>query len=635
MSHRSSFVALVCLSLASMAALGCTVTGRTGDSGTGTGSDGGGGANDAFAPAGSIVVMPADYEATINGAPVEIDYQAFRVESDGTMTDVSSTAIFSAASLGTFAGAHFTSGTDRGGRTTIQATSGGRTGNTTLTLHLERDIVESGAPADAPTHFGGTADPANAPSIVYPDDSVMIPPNLEHFELHFMPNGSSLFRLDVMTGPVLLHLYFDCMEPVGGGCVFTPSHETWGAISDAARGLGPVTYTLTGTDSAGRVGTSEPRTIQVANEDITGGVYYWNAGGGAIMRYEFGVPGALEERFLGVAETGTGTMCVGCHTVSRDGTRIAVGTGIPTTTFQVFDVASRTRLLRRPAGGAAFPSQPAFCSFSPDASQLVVSGPHGLGLMNQTDGTITAMITSSNSSMPDWSPDGNHMVYVQVPGAGIGSIDAPAVTSGTIARLDFDGTNWALGPSLADAAGGNNYHPTYSPDGEWVVYNRSPSNIGSMGAGDSSGGSSDCVTDAEMWVVSSSGGGAAMQLDIGPVDRPTDGVCASWPKFDPTTYMDHGQPLFWVAWATARGYGLRYGDGSIMQIWMAAFDPARAAAGQPATHRAFRLPFQNIASGNHIAQWVTHVERMTCSSNADCGGEFCVDGRCYEQAPVF
>jgi len=26
---------------------------------------------------------------------------------------------------------------------------------------------------------------------------------------------------------------------------------------------------------------------------------------------------------------------------------------------------------------------------------------------------------------------------------------------------------------------------------------------------------------------------------------------------------------------------------------------------------------------------------MTCTSNADCGGEFCYMGRCYDQVPVF
>ena len=49
----------------------------------------------------------------------------------------------------------------------------------------------------------------------------------------------------------------------------------------------------------------------------------------------------------------------------------------------------------------------------------------------------------------------------------------------------------------------------------------------------------------------------------------------------------------------------------------------------------FRLPFQDITTGNHIAQWVTTVERQTCSTDVECSGEFCIDGRCYQQPPLF
>ncbi len=618
MSHRFSFAALFCLGLF---AFGCTVTGRTGaDTGPGGGTD----TNsrvDAFAGPGAIVVLPANYEATIMGAPVEVDYQAFRVEAGGAMTDVTAMATFTIGGLGTFTGSHFTSGTDRGGIATVIATVGASSGNTMITLHLNRDIVDPSAPSDAPTMFGGTPDASAAPAFVYPDDGVMIPPNLERFELHFRPvSGTTLFRMDLSTGPVELRIFFGCQEPVGGGCIYTPDHDTWGAIAAAARGLGPVTYTLTATDGAGRVGTSEPRHIQFANEDIMGGVYYWNAAAGSIMRYEFGVPGAVEETYL----RGNTINCIGCHAVSRDGRRIAVGRGIPTSNVQVYDVATRMQVYQnfRDSAGTALGWRPNFFSFNPTATQIVGSNPRGLRIADATGQLLIQDIAATNASMPDWSPDGDQIVYVSVPGT---AIEAPAVSGGSIAVVDYDGSSWVPGATLAAADGGNNYHPTYSPDSAWVLYNRSPSNINSMG---NSTGDGDCVTDAEMWMVAASGTGAATRLDIG-------GACSSWPKFDPTPYRDHGHPLFWVAWATARGYGLRYADGSIMQIWMAAFDPTLAEMGMSPTHPAFRLPFQNIATGNHIAQWVTHIERMGCTTDAECGGEFCIDNRCFQEPPVF
>jgi hypothetical protein len=43
------------------------------------------------------------------------------------------------------------------------------------------------------------------------------------------------------------------------------------------------------------------------------------------------------------------------------------------------------------------------------------------------------------------------------------------------------------------------------------------------------------------------------------------------------------------------------------QVWMAAFHPDRAQAQNDPTDPAFRLPFQNIDSNNHIAQWTEQV----------------------------
>ena len=40
---------------------------------------------------------------------------------------------------------------------------------------------------------------------------------------------------------------------------------------------------------------------------------------------------------------------------------------------------------------------------------------------------------------------------------------------------------------------------------------------------------------------------------------------------------------------------------------MAAFDPDLAAAGGDGSYPAFALPFQDLITSNHIAQWTTEV----------------------------
>jgi hypothetical protein len=596
---------------------------------------------DAPIGSGALRIEPLDHEATITGGtPVTVEYRAFLREG-GSEREVTSETIFSTsvAELGSFSGATFTSAADRGGRTNISAFHGSDSAVTSLTLRLERTIVTAGTPADAPTRFGGTADPSRAPELVYPNDGVMVPPNLSELEFHYRTNGSTLFELHVVAAGVDLKIYFGCPESVGGGCIYTPDRDVWETIATAARGQGPITYQLRGVDAAGNLGETAERTITVSEEPITGGIYYWNAGGGSIDRFEFGVRGAQAERFLTTANAGA-SMCVGCHALSRDGRRIALGTDMPTTTLQVFDVASRDRVFALGSGGGlgAFPSQSNFFAFNPDATQLVASSLEGLQLHDANTGDVIAADLGAGgaATMPDFSPDGQHIVYVSHESVapewlaafqgfpGFTLYDMPGVNSGSIQILDWNGSAWVPGRTLVSRTTENNFYPTYSPDGSWVLFNRSASNTNSMG-GDPDDPST--AVDSELWAIRADGTGAATRL--ARASTPGD----TWPKWDPTEYLDNGRAIFWFAWSSRRGFGLRYADnGGPVQLWMSAFDPSQPSdPGLP----AFRLPFQDIGSGNHIAQFVTTVQRQTCSTDVECSGEFCVDGRCYAEVPLF
>jgi TolB protein len=63
---------------------------------------------------------------------------------------------------------------------------------------------------------------------------------------------------------------------------------------------------------------------------------------------------------------------------------------------------------------------------------------------------------------------------------------------------------------------------------------------------------------------------------------------------------------------------------------MIAFDPQKAKAGQDPSLGSFWFPYQDINSGNHIAQWVSKLERQPCTEDSECkSGEECIDGSCY------
>lgn len=559
---------------------------------------------------GAIRIDPAD--ATLlsrDGMPATQAYRAFLQMAGGGEVEVTDEASFSLAhaDLGTFAGSTFTAAPARGGRTTVFANARGERGSTPLTVRVETVIIEEGAPPDAPSRFGGADDPAAAPEIVYPSDGTLVPPNLNELEIHFLPGpGNTVFEVRFEGSAVDLRAYVGCTA-VGSGCVYTPSDPVWRLLSEAERGQDPATFTVRGTDGS-RVGTSAPRRLGFAEEDMIGGLYYWDAGAGAVRRYEFGRRGASAESFMDAARA-RATTCVGCHVLSRDGSRIAVGLDIPAPSpYRIFEVSTRTELW---SYGGMFAGGANFFSFSPDNAQLLDSDGAKIVLRNAATGTVIEDPLIASGAMPDFSPDGMRIVYSKpsspppcFPPLPCGG---PGVDSASLETHVSSAGTWSAGPTLVPFAGQNNYYPSWSPDGGWVMFNRSASNNNSYDA-----------PDAAVWVVTANG------TRVVQLAHASTAESDSWPKWAPTIYMNHGRALFWLTFSSRRAIGVRPAGGNA-QIWMAAFDPA--APDDPSLP-AFWLPFQERASGNHIAQWVLHVDRQPCGTTPCPGGEFCEDGVC-------
>lgn len=140
----------------------------------------------------TLTITPADAVLElVDGQPASLDYHAALV-APGSQTDVTASATFTVddTSLGDFQGAKFTA---KGlpGKLNVHAAAEGLSASTTLTLKASTIVITPGAPADAPSKFGGTVDPSQAPSIVYPADGVLVPPNMNVLEMHFMKGGSN------------------------------------------------------------------------------------------------------------------------------------------------------------------------------------------------------------------------------------------------------------------------------------------------------------------------------------------------------------------------------------------------------------------------------------------------------------
>lgn len=586
-----------------LSACGPKSAGRpAGEGGAGDGGAAGGGhspASDGGARSG-LRIDPMDQEVTVTDQPLVIEYKALLVE---TATDVTAEAtwVLDDSRLGAFSGSRLTVAPMRAGKTTVRAGYRGASGMTTLTVRQQKVVLGPGATAGAPGRFGGGA-VGPAPTVVYPTDGVIVPQNMNLLELHFRPGArQDLFRLQLKNDSAELDIYFSCMA-VGGGCVYSPDEATWTLLASGARG-GTYRYTLAGVDPAGAIGTSPARSLAFSEEPITGGLYYWNAGGGRIQRYDFGLRTQNAEAFLDPPRAGA-LACVGCHALSRDGKKMAVGTDFPGI-FKVFDVATRTSL---------YPGMPSasFYSFSPDATQLLAADGAAISLVDAMTGLPTSMPLLSPGTMPDWSPDGDHIVYTRPQTPPIFGV-VPSVSDGSIALVTRSGGGFGAPTILVPYASGQNaFYPAFSPDGRLVAFNRSsgPSFSDNMPT---------MPTDKTVWIVGTAGGAP---IRLGASTSEDD----SWPKWAPDVQRYRGGSLMWLTFSSRRAYGLR--QSGTPQLWMTAIDPAKAAMGADPSAPAFWLPFQDPASGNHIAQWVTRVERMDCTADAQCPGEFCVMGKC-------
>lgn len=566
--------------------------------------------------AGTIEIAPQNASiALTNGQPQASSYSVTFKDKNGNPQDVTAQAkLWLDDDIGTFNGSTLTA--EAPGTTVVHAQYQGLKANTGLTITMGNVVIEPGAPGGAPNDFKGPKSPNGGATIVYPDNALLVPPNMTVLEVHYHPGGNdSLFELELTSPKIDLKVYFPCTS-VGGGCAYAMSKAVWHAVSDAARGGAPVTYVLRGVDgqNPGSVSESAPRTISFGEENIHGGVYYWNANPGMTMRYEFGKSGQSAETYLDAAQAGAQT-CVGCHVVSRNGSRIAVGLNIPgPAEYKVYDVGTKKLYYDQgsPFGGGGAN----FFSFTPDGKRLLASNGINTTFRDaDTGNAIGADPLFKNSSMPDFSPDGKHVVYVKaqsappcIPGFACG---ATGSDKGSLIQVDFDGQSFTNEKTLVGYAGQNNYYPAYSPDGAWVLFNRSPSDVSSYDA-----------PDAEVWVVASAGGAP---IKLGKSFAGGD----SWPKWTSSTQNYQGKTLMWLTFSSRRAYGLRLANGERAQIWMTAFDPSLAAAGKDPSYPAFWMPFQDVKSGNHIAQWVEKVERKPCQQDSDCGGaEACLGGIC-------
>ncbi len=579
----------------------------------------------------SITVEPVDQSLVIDGdTPATSTFRAIGTYDDGSKADISNDVAWSLAdiTLGTFNGPAFTSTTTHGGRTRVIAARAGVFGETGLELRLRKRLRDPGAPTlptDPAGAFGGPSDPSRAPDVVYPNDGVLLPPNLGVLEVHFRPGANNqLFEIAFTNSLTDVVVYTRCTVPVNGGCIYTPDAQVWQWIADTNRGGESVTLRTRGTDDNGTaVGTSTETSIAFAFENIKGGIYYWRASGqSAVMRYDFGdTQQTAATAFVGPAQAGG--KCVGCHALSRDGKKLfASAGGWDAEDMLLVDVSTGTR--------TATPPQAAFASWNPTGTKYVgvfaygATPTHNLMLFDGTTGARTGTIdvgatAAQSTSHPDWSADGTRITYVRAGQASEEGVNNQRFYSGSIHMVSDQGGGTFGGDItvVPAATGKNRYYPSFSPDGALLAFNEStcPSGPPHIHC------NADSDPTATVFIAKPEANATPIALTKanapGKTDAGNTALTNSWPKWAPFDFQrtqDPASRVLWMTFSSTRNFGLRTPPAGTSPesakgtlLWMVAIDPDQAALGIDPSYPAFYLPFQDVASSNHIAQWTEEI----------------------------
>src|SRR5579863_10136786 len=133
-----------------------------------------------------------------------------------------------------------------------------------------------------------TACASSAPAIAirYPNNGVLIPPNMNSFSVQWTPfGGYTTYEVDFSNNVTDTRIITKCATQTqdtsqppanSGGCDVEITQAEWTLLVNANRGALPITVTVRGTTN-GTCATSSQNSIKFAfaSQDLLGAIYYW------------------------------------------------------------------------------------------------------------------------------------------------------------------------------------------------------------------------------------------------------------------------------------------------------------------------------------------------------------------------
>src|ERR1019366_4811065 len=248
---------------------------------------------------------------------------------------------------------------------------------------------------------------------------------------------------------------------------------------------------------------------------------------------------------------------------------------------------------------------------------------------------------------------------------GTSRTDDDHIFGGSLNTMTYSGGVFGPATPFLAAPAQNNYYPSYSPDGQLVIFDRAPL-VGTAATLTACAGGF-CPNDSfsnrsarVMLMKSAAPGSLPIDLEAAngsPAATPLP-FSNSWPKWSPFLQNFKGDKLLWIAFSSTRDYGLRVrnhvsGAGQYQcypadsyeqpgtahhssfapqcqqpQIWMAAVDVSTAIAdvAKDPSRPGFWLPFQDVTTHNHTPQWTQNTAPPPDAGACVQNGNSCTQG---------
>lgn len=458
--------------------------------------------------------------------------------------------------------------------------------------------------------FDDAVMPDPAMTLLYPYDETVFPRGLAGPTIQW--NGGN-------PGDIYyIHAVSPTFEFEGWGAVPPPSRYNFPALPEdvwvklTASTEGEIKVDIQRYDG-NQAYLAETQTWTIAPSNLTGTIYYWEINNGNVVRLN---PGdTAPENFI---QKPPGISCVACHSVSADGSTIAASFHGGYSPWGTIDAASGVVHHNSELSSG-------FQAISPDG-QHVIWGHWNDGGFG-SDGKLTLSQFNNNNVLGElvpppgngvpghqaWSNDGNQIAFsMRTDGNGLDFTQSTLWLS-DVDLMTFTFSNAGMlidkDPMLPTTT-----FPTYSPDSQWVAFERASQARSRGGLG-------------ELWMVDVDGQGPVRLARANGDGAITPDQALT--NFEPTFLPVAVGGYFWLVFGSERMYGNTLTDTNpnsrFKQLWVTAID-ANPQPGQDHSHPAFWLPGQELNNQNMRGSWALAVCKEageSCEAGYDCCGGFC------------